>query len=280
MSHRKKSMVTAEQHKQLREKFNPDGSELRRLQELLLSMLIKFDEFCTKYDIKYWLSSGSVLGAIRHLGFIPWDDDMDIEMLKEEYAKLESLRKQLKEETGIILHNHKEDKEYIAPYPKLRDLSSEITEIHKNDRYYNYKGLYIDIFIRERVSKQSTFISHVIQYLSYRLTRIPYKQPRLAVKALCYSSMHNVLFPVLGILDKLFYNKRDLRCIKGSGYYAAIDEKEIFPLRRVTFENHRFPVPNNYDYYLTKLYGNYMQLPSLDDLHPHFLKVNFEKKSE
>ena len=65
-----------------------DKKELKELQELTLDLIIEFDDFCTKNNISYVLGGGSMLGAIRHQGFIPWDDDMDVMMLREEYEKL------------------------------------------------------------------------------------------------------------------------------------------------------------------------------------------------
>ena len=66
---------------ELRKRFNPDGSLLRRQQLRMLELLEAVDLVCKKYDIPYWLSSGTLIGAVRHQGFIPWDDDLDIEML-------------------------------------------------------------------------------------------------------------------------------------------------------------------------------------------------------
>ena len=65
----------------LRQRFNPDGSLLRRQQMRMLELLIEVDRICKKHNIKYWLGSGTLIGAARHKGFIPWDDDLDIEML-------------------------------------------------------------------------------------------------------------------------------------------------------------------------------------------------------
>ena len=71
----------------LRAKYNPEGSLLRRDQMEMLRMLKVFAKICKEHDITWWLSSGTLLGAARHEGFIPWDDDLDIEMLKEDYDK-------------------------------------------------------------------------------------------------------------------------------------------------------------------------------------------------
>ena len=70
-------MILPELQEQLRTEYNPDGSILRRQQMKMLDILLRVDKFCKEHDIKYWLSSGTLLGAVRHGGFIPWDDDDD-----------------------------------------------------------------------------------------------------------------------------------------------------------------------------------------------------------
>ena len=73
---------------ELRKRFNPDGSLLRRQQLRMLELLEVIDVICRKHQIPYWLSSGTLIGAARHKGFIPWDDDLDIEMLRSDYLRL------------------------------------------------------------------------------------------------------------------------------------------------------------------------------------------------
>ena len=72
---------------ELRKRFNPDGSLLRRQQLRMLELLEVIDVICRKHQIPYWLSSGTLIGAARHKGFIPWDDDLDIEMLRSDYLR-------------------------------------------------------------------------------------------------------------------------------------------------------------------------------------------------
>ena len=87
--------MTASQTQALREKYNPDGSALRRDQLALLDMLCFVADICRQNGIQWWLSSGTLLGAARHKGFIPWDDDIDIAMPRKDYNVLLEILKVL-----------------------------------------------------------------------------------------------------------------------------------------------------------------------------------------
>ena len=78
-----------EGQEELHKKYNPDGSDLRRMQMRMLDMLKEVDRICKKYDIPYWLSGGTLLGSVRHGGFIPWDDDLDIELMEDDFQRFE-----------------------------------------------------------------------------------------------------------------------------------------------------------------------------------------------
>ena len=89
-------MIDKQTQEELRARYNPDGSDLRRLQLHMLDLLVEFDRICRKNDIDYWLEYGTLIGAARHGGFIPWDDDLDVTLLKKDRKKLiEALRKDL-----------------------------------------------------------------------------------------------------------------------------------------------------------------------------------------
>lgn len=116
-----------ENQESLREEYNPEGSELRRLQLRMLDMLVVVDEICRRHDIPYWIEGGTLLGAVRHEGFIPWDDDLDIALMKKDYVRL---LKCLKEElpAQYRLQTHETDRNYYLAFAKIRETDSEIKE--------------------------------------------------------------------------------------------------------------------------------------------------------
>lgn len=138
-------MITESRHQSLKEKYNPDGSLLRRQQMRMLEILKEIDRICKKYGIQYWLSSGTLIGAARHGGFIPWDDDLDIEMMRDDYERLmEVLPSELP--TTMALQTHKTDPTYFFYYAKIRDRRSLLAEGNNYDRMWKEQGIYIDIF--------------------------------------------------------------------------------------------------------------------------------------
>lgn len=143
------TMITDTLQYELRERYNPNGSTLRRQQLRMFEMLQYIDTVCKNHGIRYWLCSGTLLGAVRHGGFIPWDDDVDIEMLREDYRKFVKVMATEALCGKYVLQNHDTDSNYFAPYGKLRDLHSYIKEENTNDLYYKYKGCYIDVFVLE-----------------------------------------------------------------------------------------------------------------------------------
>ncbi len=254
----------------IREKYNPDGSLLRQQQLRMLEMLKYFDKLCKDNGIKYWLSSGSCLGAVRHSGFIPWDDDLDVEMLREDYLKLEKV---FKETDRYVLQTHKTDKYYDIPFAKVRDKNSQVY-----NSLYKYKGVFIDVFILERIGKTLSQVSASIRKISlffYEKTK-----KRKVYSPLFYVSKFvsfNIVYPFFRILSKI----SSTNCLRHTFGVDLTDkiriDEELFPLTEMEFEGVNVPVPGNYDRYLTRLYGNYKQIPDEKDIqkpHREFLILN------
>ena len=102
----------------LKERFNPEGSLLRRQQHRMLEMVVELDRVCRKHNIPYFLYGGTLLGAVRHNGFIPWDDDLDVGLLREDYLRL---LKVLPEElpSHIVLQSNDTDPNYFYFFSKF-----------------------------------------------------------------------------------------------------------------------------------------------------------------
>jgi lipopolysaccharide cholinephosphotransferase len=121
--------------------YNPEGSVLRKAQMRMLEMLDAFVEICDRHHITYWIACGTLLGARRHQGFIPWDDDLDVYVMQKDYKKLSSvLQKELPER--FKLQARETDKQYWFFHSKLRDTKSLL---YDKMRFVD-KGIFVDLF--------------------------------------------------------------------------------------------------------------------------------------
>ena len=253
-------MIDQEIQAKLREKFNPEGSMLRKQQLRMLEILLYIDKVCKENNIKYWLSSGTLLGAVRHGGFIPWDDDLDIEMLRDDYERF----------IKIFPNN---DKNYFNAFAKVRDLHSQISEFDL-DRYYKYRGLFVDVFSLERVPLLICRIyGRVFKYISkWRLKCGDNKILWYALK--CFQKCVLFTIPIARPLFKIF--TKVLHHSYGSYFPKERYFEDIYPLNDISFEGYMFPAPHNIDHYLKTIYGEYHKLPNLDaiDIHTSFCEFN------
>ena len=127
------------------------GKEFRTLQMIQFQMLIEFDRVCRKNNIHYSIDGGTLLGAVRHKGFIPWDDDIDIAMLREDYEKLKTVVNEFDPEI-CFFQDHETDPAYRWGYGKLRRTGTVF--IRAGQEHINCKtGVFIDIFPLDDVPK-------------------------------------------------------------------------------------------------------------------------------
>ena len=262
---------------ELRERYNPDGSLLRRQQMRMLEILVEVDKICKKHNIHYWLSSGTLIGAMRHNGFIPWDDDLDIEMMRSDYLRLMAV---LPDELPkwLALQNDETDPNYFFFYAKVRDRRSRMLELNAYDRMWKEQGIYIDIFPVEYHPIWLHKLTEKTVGHMYKIWRTSTDDEKAIRRVRRIFEINNCwLFPILRFFtspSSLFTSKL-ITSGMGIPFHNPRYAGEIFPLTTHEFEGYQLPVPGNADAHLRHLYGDYMQLPDLNKLSPHVGKLEF-----
>lgn len=264
---------------------------MTELHKKLVEMLACFHKFCEKEGLKYYVAGGTTLGAVRHNGFIPWDDDIDVVMPRESYERLKKISKELNDDRyEIEFPFEKEDYYYL--FGKMYDKNTTFVE---NIRYISKRGVYIDIFPLDGVGNdydKAVKIMKRVQWKKFihKLSVMPDKQGRKWYKnilffliraCLCCFDHQKNFTRIENLLRKYDYETSDY-ITNGFGMY---NEKEIMKkewmgtpqLRR--FENIDVYCPENVDAYLKRLYGDYMQLPPEEKRVPHhnYLYMDLKK---
>ncbi len=261
---------------------------LKHLQHVILSILKDIDVLCQNNDIEYYLAYGSTLGAIRHKGFIPWDDDIDIIMNDANYKKfIRVAREQLKKEKYYIEESLVD---WPCLYSKIKLRNTVFSEIDGYDSA-GENGIFVDVFKMENVpsNKILSYCQYFFAklYLSYSLSQRSFASASLKKKILMACS-----FPLRVSFIRNFvkyqverYNTKDTPyygCFYTRyGYKGSIIPKVYYGTpRRVQFENTEMPVPENWDKYLTYIYGDYMTPPPKEKqvaLHLKGMNIDFGK---
>lgn len=255
-------MIDSKLQAELRAKFNPDGSKLRKMQLRMLEMLKYIDKICRENNIKYWLSSGTCLGAVRHGGFIPWDDDVDIEMELDDYIRLiDILKKSLNPQ--YIFQDFSTDNEYVFPYGKLRDLNTKIKENYYADNWNRYNGVFIDIFIMQ--PSHSILIHKIASFIWWHSVilsaKIKNKFIRKSIHLFSRKFCNSLVFPFLKLIDNWGNNNQIFRHTYGVSFHSPRYRSDFNETINLSFEGINLPVPSNYHHYLSSMFGNYMRLP-------------------
>ena len=263
--------------KDLREQYNPEGSQLRKAQLRMLEMLKFIDKVCLENGITYWLDYGTLLGAVRHGGFIPWDDDADICMPIDDLKRFRDLMLNTNMSNEFVIQCHESDHAYLrSQWIVLRDLKSEYIQDSDFHRALKYRGLQVDIFpvekgvyipLKKIVDKLQTWFISGPTYSDkwyYKLFR-PFRQ-------LTWNMLNLIVIPLC-------------RCVKSQNsswalsYGVPIDEKryshDIFPLKRIQFEDGIFNAPCNEDAFLTNLYGDWRIIPPPQARETHDVDIVF-----
>ncbi len=252
-----------------------NNQDLQELQNYGLDILKIVDEFCKKNNIKYSLGEGTLLGCIRHNGFIPWDDDIDIYMLREDFNKFVNSFKH--DDYRVEYFNTIPN--YWLPFAKVRLLKETKFITPSIVNILDHTGPRIDIFPLDNVIEQESIeqdkIFKKVKFWESILRNkvLPINKKKKLILYLAWPI--SKLFPYKYIVNKVnkymtYYNNIDCKYVANTcGSYHI--RKETFPryyfeeLINHQYEDTKLPVSKYYDEVLTKIYGNYMELPKKEE---------------
>ncbi len=248
------------------------GVDVKRVQSVLLDMAKSISVILERNSIPYMIAYGTLLGAVRHQGFIPWDDDFDFYLFDETYDEaIQYLRNELPK--TMFLEDENSEPLYFHGWAHVKDIYTEAaSQLFPQDSLYTHKGISVDLY-RTKEMKISTLEMFLNKENRSYIDRRKSK----------------------GLIDDLEYNKRlealrineqkvlDFPCRTDFNVFNLVPVykchymrvSSVFPLKRYKFEDFEFLGPNNADDILSSIYGNYMELPSIEKRRCHYSSVIF-----
>ncbi len=241
-------------------------ADLREHQLRLLSLLKEFDHICSENGITWWLDSGSLLGAVRSHGFIPWDDDLDVCILGSDYPKIKKLLKANCPEP-FFYDCSREGKTRLSP--RFVDKSQTVQRKDPSGKGVKKEPLWIDTFV---LREGSIKIKRLLDPLYGKCLRRIYRgiDDGITKRILAWIAIPFLWTAVqLALLSGKIFHKGVLLHDYGVPFYSVRRSEDIFPLGKIRFEDAEFPAPRDPDHYLTLIYGDYRKEPEEKDRVAH-----------
>lgn len=254
--------------------------DIKKVQARLLEMGKTIASILDAHKIPYTMFYGTVLGAVRHKGFIPWDDDFDLAVFDDVYDEaMEYLRAELPED--MFLEDEKTEPNYFHAWAHVKDLKSEVeSEYYLQDNYYAHKGLFVDLYRLRKIKVSDLCEFSEMQFIKY--------VKRRKDLGLMDDNEFERRLEFLDLIDERFWNNATKtetldtvdRYVLSNAYTSRqkLELAEFLPLKKYKFEDTQFWGPNNADAILKKFYGSsYMELPPEEKQKSHYSSVKFYK---
>lgn len=246
------------------------------VKEVQISILNQVKEYCFEHKINYYLTGGTCIGAIRHKGFIPWDDDIDISMLRKDYEDF--IEHFNSAESKYHVYTCVNAPSYPFPFAKIADLDT--VYIEANDELTMEMGINIDLFPIDRISDRKV-LSEIVQQSVTFLRNIIYVKainvsPERGIRKNTILNISKTLGKVASsnaiskFINFIARNAGDSTSEKGGILVWGYGKREIVSMKvfdgtkNVDFEARKHLVPAGYHDWLTSIYGDYMQLPPVE----------------
>ncbi len=253
--------------------------QLKQTHEIQVELLDQVDRICRKHDIKYMICGGTLIGAVRHKGFIPWDDDVDVRMERKEYERFCKVCQQELDGDKFFFQTHKTDKNYPWYFGKLRYNYSRYVRVGQDHLNMN-DGIFLDIFPTDGIPNNSvarTFVlikCKLLKKMLYSIVgSVHEKNP---IKRTVYKVMNKypkrLVYKSFDAMAKKYSDPR-YRCVTDYSFPSKLFRPEFFQrkwvleLVELEFENRNYYATAFYDKWLTIGYGNYMELPPPEKRH-------------
>lgn len=259
------------------EKVKLSDEQKKAVQNIELGILIELNRICRKHNIPYALAYGTLIGTVRHKGFIPWDDDVDVCMLRKDYKKFVDICK-TELDSKYFYQTNSTDKEYFHLFDKIRANNTIFRESFLAE-YEIHHGVYIDIFPIDNIPNNR--FKRMLQYYSFHFFRTGLMSKYMMIEA--RTGKKKIAAKILKILYapfslKYLYKKANAIASKYMddpqndvmSFYSPYRLKDVFQRNNWetmidgVFEGQKILIPKNYDLILTQIYGDYMKLPPED----------------